>query len=83
MEDWHKKEEYVGQLEFVNAQILKTVDRIIAESPVEPLIIILSDHGTASNWTGGGLSSKPNEALFYERIGILSAAYIPQSCDRR
>jgi hypothetical protein len=80
-EDWKDVNGYIGQLEYVNSQLLPTVTRIIEESPVDPLIIIVSDHGTASNWNDGRFSSTPNEALFYERIGILSAIHAPAQCD--
>ena len=82
-EEWQQKDDYVGQLEFVNSQILEAVDQILAISPVDPLIIIQSDHGPASNWTEGKIAATPNEALFYERTSILSAAYLPAGCESR
>ena len=80
-EDWKDVDGYVGQLEFVNSEITSAVDEILANSSVDPLIIIVSDHGTASKWNDGRISSTPNEALFYERIGILSAIHLPAVCD--
>jgi hypothetical protein len=80
-EDWKDVDGYVGQLEFVNSEITSTVDEILLNSSVDPLIIIVSDHGTASQWNNGRLSSTPNEALFNERIGILSAIHVPAVCD--
>ena len=67
----------------MNSQILEAVDQILAISPVDPLIIIQSDHGPASNWTEGKIAATPNEALFYERTSILSAAYLPAGCESR
>ncbi|MCI0882516.1 MAG: hypothetical protein J4O05_10445 [Chloroflexi bacterium] len=81
-EEWQHKDEYVGQLEFVNSQILQAVEQIMAASPAPPLIIIQSDHGPASNWTEGKIVADPNEALFYERTSILSAVLLPSSCER-
>ena len=56
------------------------VDRILESSPVDPLIIIMSDHGTNTNFPEGSYHESPNEALFYERIAILSAVHLPASC---
>jgi hypothetical protein len=81
--DWQRKDAFVAQTEFVNAQILRTIGKILSQSQMDPLIIIQSDHGPASNWTAkGGLSSYPNEDLFYERTSILSAVHLPTSCDK-
>ena len=82
--EWSLKSDYINQLKYINKLILQTVENILEQSETEPLIIIQSDHGPASNWT---LSEKlsgayGNEDLFYERISILSAVYIPSSCDQ-
>jgi len=81
MKNWDQKDTYIGQLKFVNSQILTTVDEIIANANADPLIIIMSDHGPASNWNEGNLKNTPSEALFNERIPILKAVHIPKSCD--
>lgn len=81
-EEWYKKDEFVGQTEFVNARILEAVEEIIENSSVDPLIIIQSDHGPASSWIDGKLSDTPSEELFYERTAILSAVHLPASCDK-
>ena len=80
--EWEDKEGYVGQLQFVNARLLDSVDRILESSPVPPLIIILSDHGPMSNGSEGVFSAPAREALFYERIPILSAVRLPEPCPR-
>jgi len=60
---------------------LTTVDEIIANANADPLIIIMSDHGPASNWNEGSMRKTPSEALFNERIPILKAVHIPKSCE--
>lgn len=80
MKTWDRKDQYIGQLEFVNSQILTTIDEIIEGSEVDPLIVVMSDHGPASNWNEGRITSTPSEALFNERIPILSALLVPDLC---
>jgi len=76
-----QKEKYIGQLKFVNSQILTTVDKIIANAKVDPLIIVMSDHGPSSNGQEGSSGTAPGEAFFNEKIPILKAVHIPKSCD--
>jgi len=76
-----QKDKYIGQLKFVNSQILTTVDKIISNSNVDPLLIIMSDHGPSSNGQEGSSGTAPWEAFFNEKIPILKAVRIPKSCD--
>ena len=76
-----QKEKYISQLKFVNSQILTTVDKIIANAKVDPLIIVMSDHGPASNGNEAAIQMEPEERWFNERIPILKAVRIPESCD--
>ena len=78
---YFQKDKYIGQLKFVNSQILTTVDKIIADAKVDPLIIIMSDHGPASYGTEGSSQFKSNEAEFNQIIPNLKAVRIPKSCD--
>ena len=80
MKNWDQKDAYIGQLKFVNSQILTTVDEIIENTNADPLIIIMSDHGPASNWNEGNFRDTPSEALFNERVPILKAVRIPKLC---
>ena len=80
MKTWDQKDKYIEQLQFVNSNILATVDEIIETSEVQPLIIVMSDHGPASNWNEGRIRHTPSEALFNERVPILSAVLIPKYC---
>ena len=76
-----QKDKYISQLKFVNSQILTTVDKIIADAKVDPLIIVMSDHGPASNGKEGAIETAPEERWFNERIPILKAVRIPEFCD--
>ncbi|MEC9292962.1 MAG: hypothetical protein VYC65_01615, partial [Chloroflexota bacterium] len=80
IQNWDQKNMYIDQLKFLNTQILTTVDEIVENTNTDPLIIIMSDHGPASNWNEGKLKNTPSEALFNERIPILKAVHIPKSC---
>lgn len=58
---------YIGQVQFINQEILKVVDALIANSEVPPVIIIQGDHGPL-----------PDLAQDYpDRIPILNAYYLP------
>jgi hypothetical protein len=39
------KELYVGQVEFINSQIIPLIDQIIAQSEIKPIILLQGDHG--------------------------------------
>jgi hypothetical protein len=58
---------YVGQVKFVNKEILDVVDALIQDSEVPPLIIIQGDHGP--------LPDLATEAS--QRMPILNAYYLP------
>ncbi len=58
---------YVGQVKFVNKEILDVVDALIQDSEVPPIIIIQGDHGP--------LPDLATEAS--QRMPILNAYYLP------
>jgi hypothetical protein len=64
-----RKENYLNQLKFVNQQIMKIIDNLLAADKNNPIIIIQSDEGPK------GLSGK--EALKIH-AGILNAYYFPK-----
>ena len=66
--------EYVDQLIYVNDHILQTIDGILANSKISPIIIIQADHGPGAylNW------SSADETCLKERFSILNAYYLPQ-----
>jgi hypothetical protein len=57
----HEKEGYSGQVEFIDNQVLSIVQKIIANSTTQPIIVIMGDHGFKQN----------------ERNKILNAYYFP------
>jgi hypothetical protein len=60
---------YVGQVEFLNGQILQVVDAILANSETPPVIIIQGDHG-------------PFQVTHDERMRNLNAYYLPEAKDK-
>lgn len=58
---------YIGQMQFINQEILKVVDALQADADVPPIIIIQGDHGP--------LPDLAKEAG--ERMPILNAYYLP------
>ncbi|MDD2921448.1 MAG: hypothetical protein PHQ36_04110 [Anaerolineales bacterium] len=64
---------YIGQIQFVNKQILDSVDVILETSKTPPIIIIQGDHGSG---VFTDYSSLQNTCV-YERYSILNAYYFP------
>jgi hypothetical protein len=64
---------YAGQVQFVNEQLEKTVDAILARSSGPPVIIIQGDHGPGSHLDWGS----PDRTCLLERTSILNAYYLP------
>jgi hypothetical protein len=64
---------YSGQVEFLNPQVLKMIDELLARSPKKPVIIIQGDHGPGMllNYDSAA------ESCIYERYSILNAYYLP------
>jgi hypothetical protein len=66
-------EGYPGQVQFVNQQVEKVVDSLLANSETPPVIILQADHGP-----GSGLDwSSPYNTCLWERTSILNAYYLP------
>lgn len=68
---------YKRQLTFINKQLIKTVDAILANSPTPPVIIIQGDHGPGSKLAW----ENPNDTNtdYRERMAILNAYYFPEA----
>ncbi len=64
---------YRDQAAYITARAQEMVDRILAESPEPPIIIVQSDHGSELNLD---MESVENTDL-PERMGILNAYYFP------
>ncbi len=66
--------DYRDQLAFITMKTRQTIDRILARSDRQPVIIIQADHGPGSilNWD----DPEPEEVA--ERMAILNACLLPQ-----
>ena len=67
------REGYVAQVQFVNYQLLKMIDAILAQSEVPPIIILEADHGS------GLLTdlASPDNTCIQERFSPFGAYYLP------
>ena len=70
---------YIEQVECLNRLLLATVRRILAESPVPPIIVLQGDHGSKLLHATGYTSPEevPPPAA-RERFGALGAYYLPE-----
>lgn len=71
--DGFEVEPYVEQLQFVNEQVLATVDRILEGSDEPPIIVIQGDHGPSS------FPYATPERKHWERQGIFNAMLVPDA----
>ena len=67
---WETREEYLGQLKFINTQIESFVKNILSNSKIPPIIVLQSDHGP---WIKDPSLNKVYEA----RSLILNSYHIP------
>ena len=64
---------YRDQAAFITRRIEETIDRILAESPEPPIIILQSDHGSELNLDMYDVQHTD----LHERMSILNAYYFP------
>ncbi len=64
---------YPNQVTFINSQVEKTVDRILALSKTPPVIILQGDHGSGTQL----IWESPERSNVKERFSILNAYYFP------
>lgn len=85
-EQWSQKPLYVDQLIFASRQVLAALDGIFKDSETPPIIVLQSDHGSASSgyrWLYAREGPPPTglepgiDALFRERTEILNAYHLP------
>jgi len=71
-----RKSFYVGEVQYLNKEILKLVDDIISKSSEPPVIIVQGDHGSKSlgKWEGDDFAR--------ERLEIMNAYYIPSGTEQ-
>lgn len=68
---------YLAQLQYMNKKVLALVDEILRNSDQPPIIIIQSDHGTASQFPTLLSWNDPTPEMLIERMKILNAYYVP------
>lgn len=66
---------YRAQVSYLTKRVEETVERILATSKVEPIIIVQGDHGSGSRFEAG--SDRPNH--LFERMTVLNAIYLPRA----
>jgi hypothetical protein len=70
---WEDRASYVDQLVYVNRRIGEVVDRILADSPDPPVILLVSDHGPNLK---DGLRRDAQRRI---RFANLTAMYLPDA----
>jgi len=73
------KELYLGQLKYLNKLVLTAVDKILTNSKQKPIIVIQSDHGSASSITSPAGWENPTDVFLKERLRNFMAIYAPQT----
>lgn len=68
---WEERDAYADQLSFVSRRIAEVVDRLIADSPRPPVILLVSDHGP--NLRKGMYAPEQRHV----RLSNLTAMYLP------
>jgi hypothetical protein len=69
-------EGYTDELIYINKRLSETVEQIIANSEIPPIIIIQADHGAHANMVPGDPDPLPI-SFYEERFAILNAYYLP------
>lgn len=64
---------YRDQLTYINGELVRNIDAILANSPEPPVIILQADHGPGSmlDWESA------DRSYMAERMSILNALYLP------
>lgn len=71
---------YSGEVHFMSQKILGMVREILKKSKEPPIIIIQADHGPAYNLVDW---DRPSGEIVRQRMGILSAYYLPGGGEKR
>jgi len=76
---WLQKQNYLNQMQFINKKVEALIDDILSKSKVPPVIILQSDHGSASIVSQGHSSGweHPSDEMLRERMRNLNACYLP------
>lgn len=68
---------YIDQVIYLNHEVTKAIDAILAQSTQRPIIVIQSDHGPGFSRPKPGSNSM--EEFVQERVPILNAYLVPES----
>jgi hypothetical protein len=66
-------QKYIGQLSYINSRVIQTIDEILTNSSVPPIIIIQADHGPGAYLN----RTSVDKTCLNERFSILNAYYLP------
>lgn len=64
---------YIGQLSYINDQIVKSINALLMESKHKPVIILQGDHGPEAYFN----IYSTDDYCLQERVSILNAIYLP------
>jgi hypothetical protein len=67
------QQKYTDQIQYINRLVGDSINGILSNSPISPIIIIQSDHGPQAQWSW----VSPDAACLIERFSILNAYYLP------
>jgi len=72
-EPWNEKKAYLEQLEFTNKKIKEMIGKLLSNETQQPIIIIMSDHGSGFdvNW------KTPDSDMIERRLSNFNAYYFP------
>jgi hypothetical protein len=65
-------EAYADQVEYLNGRVSAVIDRILADSARDPIVILMGDHGLRLQLRGS-----PNSSCLRETFAILNAIRLP------
>jgi len=67
------RRKYIGQIEFINREIISVVETILKRSPTPPIIVLQADHGSALYVDFMSVDT----SCLKERFSIFGAYYLP------
>ena len=82
---WDDKDDYLEQLKFTNFKVKTMVEKILANSKKDPVIIIQSDHGpghTFENYDTTGGWENPSLTNLNEKMRIIHAIHLPDNSNK-
>jgi len=76
--DQTNRNSYVDQVVYINREVTRAIDAILAKSTVPPIIIVQADHG-AGYCPAKPDSTDPDADYVQERVPILNAYLVPEA----